>query len=99
MINSLSERLKNFMTRNALIEMTNYDKLGSKEAPVPLLFIKYMIDMQEHQGLWNIVSVVGEKFYVTNEIDSSFRPKSELIKLVNDETTDRQWQIYILRPN
>lgn len=99
MINSLSERLKSFMTREALVEMTTYDKLGTKEAPMPLLFIKYMIDMQEHQGLWNILSVVGEKFYVSNEIDLIFKPKAELVKLVNNEATGRQWQLYILRSN
>ena len=41
MINTLSERLKTFMTREALKEMMTYDKLGLKEGPVPLLFIKF----------------------------------------------------------
>lgn len=98
MINTLSERLKTFMTREALQEMTAYDKLGTKEGPVPLLFLKYMIDMQEHHGLWNIISIVGDKFYVSNEIDAEFNPQPELIQLVNNESTGRQWQIYILRP-
>lgn len=98
MINSLSERLANFMTINALKEMSAYDKLGSKDGPVPLLFLKYMIDMQEHHGLWNIISVLGDKFWVSNEIDASFRPSDQLIQLVNNESTGRQWQIYILKP-
>jgi hypothetical protein len=98
MINTLSERLKTFMTRDALSEMMTYDKLGTKEGPVPLLFIKYMIDMQEHHGLWNIISVIGDKFYVTNEIDASFTPKPELIQIMNNESTGKQWQIYILKP-
>lgn len=98
MINSLSERLKTFMTRDALSEMMTYDKLGTKEGPVPLLFLKYMIDMQEHHGLWNIMAVLGDKFYVSNEIDASFKPDAELIQLVNDESTGRQWQLYVIRP-
>ena len=98
MINNLSERLKTFMTREALAEMMNYDKLGSKESPVPLLFVKFMIDMQEHQGLWNIISVLGDKFYVSNEIDETFKPGAEYIQLVNNESTGRQWQLYILKP-
>lgn len=98
MINTLSERLKTFMTREALAEMTAYDKLGTKEGPVPLLFLKYMIDMQEHHGLWNIISVMGDKFYVSNEIDASFKPAPELIQLMNNETTGRQWQIFVLKP-
>jgi hypothetical protein len=98
MINTLSERLKTFMTREALVEMMTYDKLGTKEGPVPLMFIKYMIDMQEHHGLWNILSVLGDKFYVSNEIDSEFSPAPEMIQLMNNESTGRQWQIYILKP-
>lgn len=98
MINNLSERLKTFMTREALREMTQYDKLGTKEGPVPLLFLKYMIDMQEHHGLWNIISVMGDKFYVSNEIDAPFNPGPEFIQLVNNESTGRQWQFYILKP-
>lgn len=98
MINSLSERLKTFMTRDALSEMMTYDKLGTKEGPVPLLFLKYMIDMQEHHGLWNILAILGDKFYVSNEIDASFKPEPELVQLVNDESTGSQWQLYIIRP-
>lgn len=98
MINTLSDRLKTFMTREALAEMMAYDKLGTKEGPVPLLFLKYMIDMQEHHGLWNIVSVLGDKFYVTNEIDAFYSPSMELVQLVNNASTGGQWQIYILRP-
>lgn len=98
MINTLSERLKTFMTREALAEMMAYDKLGTREGPVPLMFLKYMIDMQEHHGLWNIISVLGDKFYVSNEIDASFNPKAEFVQLMNNETTGRQWQIFILRP-
>ncbi len=98
MINTLSERLKTFMTREALVEMMSYDKLGTKEGPVPLMFLKYMIDMQEHHGLWNIISVLGDKFYVSNEIDASFTPAPEFIQLANNEATGRQWQIIILKP-
>lgn len=98
MINTLSLRLKNYMTRDALIEMKQYDMLGSKEAPVPLLFIKFMIDMQEHQGLWNLISILGDKFYVSNEIDSKFNPSPELIQLSFNQSIIGSWQIYVLKP-
>lgn len=98
MINTLSERLKTFMSREALAEMMAYDKLGTKEGPVPLLFLKYMIDMQEHHGLWNIISVLGDKFYVSNEIDASFTPEPQLIQLANNQSTGNQWQFFILKP-
>lgn len=98
MINDLSERLKGFMTQNALREMIVFDKLGTKEGPVPLLFLKFMIDMQEHQGLWNILNTVGSRFYVSNEIDHAFKPAPEYVELVNSEETGRQWQLVILKP-
>lgn len=98
MMNNLSKRLRTFMKREALMEMMNYDKLGTSEGPVPLLFLKYMIDMDEHQGLWNLISVIGERFYVSNEIDESFKPKPELVQIVNDETTGRRWQLVIIKP-
>ena len=98
MLNNLSTKLKSFMTREALIEMVNYDKLGFKEGPVPLLFIKYMIDMQEHTGLYNLVSTVGDEFYVSNEVDPSYKPELEKIKLINNAATNGQWQIVVLKP-
>lgn len=98
MINNLSQKLKNFMTREALGEMMTYDKLGTKEAPVPLLFVKFMIDMQEHTGLYNMVTILGDEFYVSNEIDSEFKTEPEKIKILNNEATGRQWQIYVLKP-
>lgn len=98
MMNNLSKRLRTFMKREALIEMMKFDKLGTTEGPVPLLFLKFMIDMDEHQGLWNLVSVVGERFYVSNEIDEGFKPKPELVQLVNDDSTGHRWQLVILRP-
>ncbi len=98
MINVLSEKLKSFMTRDALKEMMNFDKLGTKDGPVPLLFLKYMIDMEEHQGLWNILSVLGKEFYVSNEIDGAFSPAPQKVRLVNDEASGNRWQLVILRP-
>ena len=98
MINNLSDKLQNFMTREALKEMVAYDKLGSKEGPVPLLFLKFMIDMQEHTGLFNLISVLGDEFYVSNEIDEAFNPLPEKVKILNNDSTGRQWQFYIIRP-
>lgn len=98
MMNNLNKRLRTFMKRDALVEMMTYDKLGTSEGPVPLLFLKFMIDLDEHQGLWNLVNVVGDRFYVSNEIDAEFKPKPELIQLQNNDATGRHWQIYIIKP-
>ena len=98
MINTLSQKLQTFMTRDALKEMKAFDKLGTADGPVPLLFIKYMIDMQEHAGLFNVLSVLGDEFYVSNEIDEKFTTVPEKIKLINSDQTGGQWQILILKP-
>src|SRR5690606_3569128 len=98
-INQLSQRIGVFMTREALKEMMEYDKLGTKEGPVPLLFIKYMIDMQEHHGLWNILSILGDRFYVSNEIDETYRPKPEYVELVNNPNVTGHWQLIVLKPS
>ncbi|MFY7992267.1 MAG: hypothetical protein ACOVP4_03160 [Bacteriovoracaceae bacterium] len=98
MIQKLNSTLKTYMGRDALVEMSTYDKLGTKDGPVPLLFIKFMLDMQEHQGIYNLMAVLGERFYVSNEIDSEFKTKPELIEVRNDDSTNRQWQLTILRP-
>lgn len=98
MINTLSGRLKTFMTREALAEMMTYDKLGTKAGPVPLLFIKFMIDMEEHTGLYNLVNILGDRFYVSNEIDVDFKTEPEMVRLINNESTGRQWQIVVVRP-
>lgn len=98
MIQKLNATLKTYMGREALVEMSTYDKLGTKDGPVPLLFIKFMLDMQEHQGIYNLVAVLGDRFYVSNEIDSEFQTKPELIEIKNDDSTHRQWQLTILRP-
>jgi hypothetical protein len=98
MINTISERLKTFMTQSALQEMVTFDSLGTKKGPVPLLFIKFMIDMEEHQGLWNLVNVLGNRFYVSNEIDAEFKPAPQYVELENSPETEGQWQLSILRP-
>ncbi len=98
MIQKLTNALKTYMGREALVEMSTYDKLGTKDGPVPLLFIKFMIDMQEHQGLYNLIAVLGDKFYVSNEIDAEFKTTPELVEIKNDDSTDRQWQLSILKP-
>lgn len=98
MIRNLSSRLSIFMSREALTEMKKFDKLGSKDSPVPLLFIKYMIDMEEHKGLWNLIGVLGEKFYVSNQIDETYRTEPELVQLVNSgDSGSNYWQLYILK--
>ena len=95
MITELSGPIKKFQTRSALVDMKSYDLLGSREAPVGLIFLKFLIDTENHQGLYNIVSVLGEKFYVQNDIEKISTP--HFIQLKNDQSTKNHWQIILLK--
>jgi hypothetical protein len=75
--------------------MKSYDLLGSKEAPVGLVFLKFLIDTENHQGLYNIVQVLGEKFYVMNDLEKKSDP--HYIEFKNDASTRNRWQIILLR--
>ena len=88
--------IKKFQTRAALTDMKSFDRLGDMEAPVGLVFLKYLIDTDNHQGLFNIQSVLGEKFYVYNDIENKEKPV--YIELKNDSSTNNHWQITLVKP-
>ncbi len=95
MIADLATPIKKFQTRAALNDMKSYDNLGKAEAPVGLIFLKYLIDTENHQGLFNITTVLGDKFYVTNDLEKKERPV--YIELRNDPTTNNHWQIILIK--
>lgn len=95
-IEKLKEPLNIYQTRQALKEMKQFDKLGSKQAPVRLLFLKYLIDLEKHKGLYNILGVLEDKFYLVNDIDKI--PTPVYVELYNNEDTGWQWQIRIIEP-
>ncbi len=94
MIRALHEPLKSYQTRDALEDMKTFDKLGTKTEPVSLYFLKYLIDKAQHQGLFNITSVLGSRFWLKNDIDKINRPV--YVELRNDKTTGHKWQIIVL---
>ncbi|MEI8346413.1 MAG: hypothetical protein WCG27_03030, partial [Pseudomonadota bacterium] len=89
--------LKSYETRQALADMKQFDNLGSKIRPVRLLFLKYLIDFDHHQSLFNIVQVIGAQFWVINDLEDKVSP--EYIELKNDKSSHFKWQIFILAPN
>jgi hypothetical protein len=95
MINELATPIKKFQTRSALNDMKSYDLLGSRTAPVGLVFLKYMLDTDNHQGLYNVIAVLGEKFYVVNDIEKKDVPL--FMHLKNDASTKNRWQIVLLK--
>lgn len=95
MIAELSGPIKKFQTRAALNDMKSYDKLGTSIAPVGLVFLRFLIDTENHQGLYNIVTVIGEKFYVVNDIEK--QTEAHYMQLKNDATTKNRWTIILLK--
>lgn len=92
-IEKLKEPLKQYQTRQALQDMRKADKLGSYNEPVRLMFLKFLIDEDQHQGLWNIVNVIGDSFYAVNDLEGRRVPV--WLRLSNDRSTGYTWQITI----
>ncbi len=95
MIAELTGVIKKFQTRAALLDMKNFDTLGSAQAPMGLIFLKFLLDTENHQGLYNITSVLGEKFFVMNDLENDHKPI--YIHLKNDSSTNNRWQILIIK--
>ena len=93
-IEVLTEALKKYQTRFALESMKNADKLGSIDEPVRLMFLKFLVAQDQHQGLWNIVNVIGPEFYVVNDLDKKTDPV--WVKLSNERSTNFNWQLTIV---
>ena len=75
-------------------KLKNERGFGSKKLPVLLLYLKFLIEHKRHLGLYNITNVLGNRFYVLNDLDDEEKP--ELIELRNDEKTNWHWQIFLL---
>jgi hypothetical protein len=96
MISELSIPLRKFQTRKALNDMKNFDKLGTKEVPLALIFLKFLIDTDNHQGLYNVMAELTDKFYIRNDLEG--KKNSVFVELKNDSSTKNKWQLIILRP-
>lgn len=94
-VEKIEEKVLNFASFKSLKEMKDFDKLGSKTAPVPLKFLKFLIDRGQHQKIYNMINILGDSFYVFNDIDK--KKTISLVQLKNDESTQFQWGISILK--
>ena len=90
----LHKPLATFQKRSSIEEMKQFDRLGNKESPMRLLFLKYLIDNGYHQGLYNVQSVLGQNFYVKNDLESNDE-KLYKMSIANDQNTNNSWQIYL----
>jgi hypothetical protein len=78
-----------------LKEMKKHDNLGGKKAPIPLTYIKYLVESRSDQLLFNLINVIGGDFYVLNDIDKAIKVPTK-IRLYNSDKSNYQWQIVIL---
>lgn len=85
--------LRSYQTRKQLAKMKRVDDVGSSEAPMSLTFIKYLIDYNLHQGLYNMTGILGNEFYVINDLEGKSTPVK--IILNNNEETKFKWQIWV----
>ena len=100
MLSFMDTQMQKYTTRKGLEEMRDYDNLGSAKGPVPLLFLKYLIEKERHQALFTLLDVLGEEFYVQNNIDDASLVKApDYVRLSFEENSDHLWQISILKEN
>ena len=91
----LRDSLKELTTQQALKNMRRFDDLGSREEPVKLSFIKFLIDDENHQGLFNLTLSLGEQFFVINDLDGM--EEEVLFELKNNKSTNYQWELAVLK--
>jgi hypothetical protein len=94
----LDDNLGSYTSRAGISDMKAKDKLGTKKGPMPLMFLKYLIETDKHQSLFSLLSIVGDKFYVQNDIDTMAKDSYNYIELANNEATNHKWQIIIIKP-
>ncbi len=81
----------NFQSQKILTVLKSKNNLGSKKGPLRLSFVKYMIDASQHQGLFNLKMVLGDRFFVINDLEE--KNEAVFIELALEE--NNIWQIYI----
>lgn len=95
MVKALQAPIKDYQTREALDDMKKYDGLGTKSEPMRLIFLKFLIENNMHQGLYNITSIIGERFWLLNDLEGKVNPV--YAEVLNNETTKYKWQLILIR--
>ncbi len=93
----LTSKLVSFASYKALQTMKKQSQLGSSTAPFPLLFIKFLIDQHHFKEIYNIMNVVGDSFYVFNDIDELDQRQVQKINLSEKFDLEHSWLIKLIR--
>ena len=89
---ALNKQLGKFLKRKALNQMKVNDKLGTSVAPIPILFLKFFIEDNQYQALFNIIGEIGNYFFVFNDIDNKGKPVMVELKYL-----DKKWSLKLIR--
>ena len=73
--------------------MRQKDTLGSIGTPFSYLFLRYLLDYELHQGLFNLQTALGNSFYIIDDIKKVKKPVK--VKLINNKETNYQWKLFV----
>lgn len=90
------EAFSQFRERKIIDAMYKHESFGKNQAPVPLVFIKYLLDIKDHQTLFSLTQILGNSFYIQNDFDTGeSRCRKELSRLSYDRRK-REWLLSVL---
>lgn len=89
--------LKEYQTEATLKRLKNHDQLGDKNHPLGLTFIKFLLQTNKEQGLKNISKVLGERFYVVNDLEG--KKESIIIRFYPKKGDKIPWRIELTPDN
>jgi len=92
MLDLLKSNVGPYKTRSALASMKRNHGFGGIDAPVRLLFLRYLLDTNDHQALFNLQSELGNRFFLLNDIEGKQIPV--YVELLFDKS---RWRLNILR--
>lgn len=89
-----------FFKIDVLKELRELDFLGTREQPFKLTTLKFLIDQNFHKELYNVKSVLGDKFFVENDLEVKINPKVKkqshyMVSLLNNQESNFKWLITI----
>ena len=88
----LQQKIYLYEKKATLLKLRDEEKLGKNDAPLPLSFLKYMIDFNEEQPLNNLLETLGDRFFVLNDLEDSAK-----IIYIEIKRETNLWQISILK--
>jgi len=84
-----------FNTQKVIKSMFENEDFGKKNAPLKLSHLKFLIDTENHQALYNIIHILGDHFYVINDFEKIKEPV--LLEMINKAKKERSWFFNLIK--